>query len=182
MSHDGMASFRHLLLVFLIVTGLVGETSADTLKPELQAVLLLKVLAFDTALDSQPSKTLRIGVLSDASSEKRAKVMTRAFSEGGRILSIRGKKVRAFQVGLDELSKADVVYIDSAFPNADVAAKKANVSGIAVLCGSKSLLGKGGSIAVVAEKGKPRIFISRSGVKKTMSLDSKLVHLAKLVP
>jgi hypothetical protein len=176
---------RHLLLfgvlVGLLVPALSTKASADTLKPALQAVVLLKVLTFDSALESRTGKNLRIGVLSDESSKKSAKSMVSAFTAGAKKLTVRGRKVQAFAVGLDDLSNIDVVYLPSSHTDAATAAKQANRAGLAVLCGDKSLLRSGGSVAVISEAGKPRIYVSQSGIKNIMSLDSKLIRLAKLV-
>mgnify|MGYP001823249642 CR=1 FL=1 len=175
-----------LVLVALTVTACLlssGKTAlAGKVDPTLQTAIIAKLASYDSSI-KLAGKELRIAVLSDENSAKSAAAIVKAFDTLRRKnVTVKGRKLRAVLVSDNNFSGARLVYIPSSHSNLATLAKSARAAGVPSISDSLGSLSKGISLCVLESKGRPSIHISKSGVKGLMSIDSKLLRLAKLHP
>jgi hypothetical protein len=179
---------RVLIILSLALSASLAATpaaSAEALKPSAQATIIAKLASFDSKISkaSSKSRSLRIAVLSDESTSKRASAIVKAFNHlASRKVTVKGRRIQAVVVSDGDLSNARLVYIPSGLSDFAESVKKAREAGLPTIGDAVSSLSQGISFCVVASGGRPAIHISKSGIRGRMSIDAKLLRLAKLHP
>ena len=193
-------SCRHLTIYmrriafiwFLLLVGFpLTAARADSIPPELEMAIHLKILSFDSGLKERATaSTISIAILHPADRKGAASDVVTAvagLSEKG--VTVHGKKVRAVAIPIsadlaDRLSGISVLYIidDVGSDTVSAIARIAVSRKLPLLSGDRSYLASGGAVAVVEKNNKPGIVVHAGNAKECgMVLDSKLLRLAEVI-
>lgn len=183
---------RIALIWLLLVSFLPGAAYADSISPDLEMAIHLKILSFDTGLKERATgNTIVMAVLhpadqKTAAAEYVSAVASMTDKSGG---TVHGKRVRATAIPItldlaDRLSGVQVLYIVDGLGADSVAAiaRIAAARKLPLLSGDRAYLSSGAAVAVVEKSNKPSIVVHAGNAKSCgMVLDSKLLRLAEVV-
>jgi len=183
---------RIAFIWFLLLVGFpLTAARADSIPPELEMAIHLKILSFDSGLKERATaSTISIAILHPADRKGAASDVVTAvagLSEKG--VTVHGKKVRAVAIPIsadlaDRLSGISVLYIidDVGSDTVSAIARIAVSRKLPLLSGDRSYLASGGAVAVVEKNNKPGIVVHAGNAKECgMVLDSKLLRLAEVI-
>ncbi|HUK66590.1 MAG TPA: YfiR/HmsC family protein [Anaeromyxobacteraceae bacterium] len=191
--------FRRALLALALTALAAGAglrpTWAADLPPRHQALLLLRVLAYDRNVSKRAGKAVTVLVLAredDRASEERATELALAFEEVAREVVVAGLPVKAevlhvrdaaaLDERLDALS-ATLAYVDEALAPLLPELTKATRRHDTLSAGpSRALVEAGLAVAVVAHKSRACVLVNLQASRlEGADLDSALLAVAELV-
>lgn len=186
-----------LLAVTLVVAGAARPLAAlaEDLPPRNQALLLLRVLAYDRNLRQRAHAAATVAVLckpGDRASEARAADLQAAFEKVSRDVVVAGLPVRAevvpFRDAADLESRLDALkpalaYVDPALlPAVGDIVKATRRRGILSADGSRGLVEAGVAIGVVAQSGRAGLIVNlRSSRQEGADLDAALLAVSDVI-
>ena len=193
-----MARRRALLslaVAALAAGAAVRPARAAELPPRHQALLLLRVLAYDRNVARRTGATVSVLVLArqgDRASEERAAELAGAFEEVAREVVLAGLPVKAEVLHLREASTlearldekpATLVYVDEALAPMLPALAQATRRHSALSAGASRALAEAGlAVAVVARQARAGIIVNQQAARlEGLDLDSALLAVAELV-
>jgi hypothetical protein len=192
-------AFRRALLALTVAALAVGvvvrPARAADLPPRNQALLLLRILAYDRNITKRAGKTVSVLVLArqgDHASEERARQLVGAFEEVAREVVVAGLPVKAEMLlardaaALDsglESSPAALVFVDEAFaPAVPDLARVTRRRGALSAGGSREFAEAGLAVAVVLRQARASVVVNLQAARQEgADLASALLAVAELV-
>lgn len=182
-----------LLAPLLALLGVVGPAAAESVAPDLEAALHLKILTYDRNLKSRGNR-LVIGVIYKAGaepSEKSRSAMVSAFQALAKKVTVQGLKPSVVAVAFEAGTLAkrlqdagvNVIYVAAGLDEAlgGIAETAAQLK-VPTLTARRGDVERGLAVGVVAADGKPRIVVNLAAAKAAgMDLDPKLLGLAEVL-
>lgn len=189
----GKKFMRRISFIWIVFLALLPTTArADSMAPELEMAIHLKILSFDSGLKERATgDTIGIAILYTADHKDAANAYVAAVSvlsdKNG--VTVHGKKLRAVAIPIaadlaDRLSGLSVLYIvdDVGLDQVAAVARIAFARKMPLMSGDRSYLSSGAAIAVVEKDNRPGIVVhAGNAVACGMVLDSKLLRLAEVV-
>jgi len=185
-----------LLVAWLAGAALApGRARGSDLLPRNQALLLLRILAYDRNLKVRAGPAVTVVVLyraGDRVSEERRTALLNAFEEVSRDVVVAGLPVKVeavpFRDGADlearlEAARASLIYVDPALIRAvpEIAQAAARRSVLSA-DGSRGLVEAGLAIGVVAQEGKAGLLVNLKAARQGgADLDAALLGVSEIV-
>jgi len=171
------------------------EARGQELPPRNQALLLLRVLAYDRNLKARAGTAVTVAVVyrpGDRHSEDRRTALVAAFEEVSRDVVVAGLPVKVEAVGYRdaadlearlEAGHATLAYVDPALVRAapDIAQAAAR-HGVLSADGSRAMVEAGLAVGVVAQGGKASLLVNlRAARQGGADLDAALLAVSEMV-
>lgn len=181
---------RRIVVLWLLFLGLVPATArAESIAPQLEMAIHLKILSFDAGLKDHSGNSIVIAILHPGDQRSAASAYVDAVSAIGDKTTVQGKRVRATALAItpdlaDRLVGVSVLYVIDGVGSDTVAAlgRIAAARKLPLLSGDRGYLSYGAAVAVVEKGNKPAIVVNATNAKACgMVLDSKLLRLAEVV-
>jgi len=193
-----MARRLHSLAVAALVAGALlrpASAHADELPARNQALLLLRVLAYDRNLPQRASGAVTVAVVfrpGDRGSEERRTALLAAFEEVAHDVVVAGLPVKVEAVpyrdaadfeGRLEASRPALAYVDPSLqkvvPEIVLATRR---RGVLTADGSRGLVEAGLSVAVVAQSGRAGLVVNlKASRQEGADLDAALLAVSDVI-
>lgn len=172
-----------------------GAGAGDgALAPRHQALLLLRVLAYDRALRERDDRRATVALAvrpGDAAGEAQASALTEAVEAAAREFTVAGLPARAVVVGaergrlvgrLREARASVVVLLGAAAADPQEGCQAAREARVLSAAGSRAAVEACVALGLIADGGKARVLVNLRGAKaEGADLDSALLAFAQLV-
>lgn len=181
---------RWWVVVGLVVAVLGGRATADALPAKNQALLLLRILAYDHNIANRvDNKKVTILVISKTDSDSAAADMTSVLKEIAKSTKLSGNSIQVSRVTFDEKSfdlskvKAAAIYVAPGLgDNIAAITGGSQKNKMLSFTGSPEFVTSGVSVGFGNDSGKPVIWVNIPAAKSEgADLDVALLRVAKIV-
>jgi hypothetical protein len=181
---------RWWVVIGLVAAVLGGRAAADPLPAKNQALLLLRILAYDHNIASRvDNKKVTILVVSKTDSDSAAADMTSVLKEIGKSTKLSGNAIQVSRVTFDDKTfdlskvKAAAIYVAPGLgDNIATITSGSQKNKILSFTGSPELVTSGVSVGFGNDSGKPVIWVNIPAAKREgADLDVALLRVAKIV-
>ncbi len=191
-----MGSCRAALALSLVALAAAGPARAQDLTPRKQALLLLRVLAYDRNLRHRAGSAVRVAVVfrpGDRESEERRDAMVASFEEVAREVVAAGLPIQVTAIpflGSADLearlaaSHATAAYVcQRLLPAVPEIARATRRRGVLSAAASRELVAAGLAVGVVNRGPRAGVMVNlRAAKEEGASLDAALLAIAEVIP
>ncbi len=188
-----MFRLRRGIWILLLLGAAAPVRAQSALPPQAEAPILLRILAYDRALDRTPGDNLVIAILYDVkngTSNHARSSMTRAF-RSAQVQSIGGRSLKYVELNVAASNVADAFRqeavaaaydtpgLDDRLPAIVTAAADSHVT---TLGGNLGYARRGVAVAVDTANGRPQIYVNLAAARASgADLTSSLLKLATVI-